>query len=104
MKATQFNYQLQGVVAHIGTDATSGHYVTFIGTSKGWNLFDDSNIRQVSETEVFKHDAYILFYQKHNDNNIFIAQVILARQPKCKYVYVSINLHSMQTSNGYAYI
>lgn len=64
---TQYNYQLQGVVSHIGMDATSGHYVTYIHTCAGWTLFDDSNVREVSETEVLRQQAYILFYQKTDD-------------------------------------
>ena len=48
-------------------DATSGHYVTYIHTCAGWTLFDDSNVREVSETEVLRQQAYILFYQKTDD-------------------------------------
>ena len=54
-------------MSHIGTDATSGHYVTYIRTYAGWTLFDDSNVREVSETEMLKQQAYILFYQKMDD-------------------------------------
>ena len=54
---------MQGVVSHIGTSATSGHYVAYIHTSEGWILFDDTNVREVSEAEVLKQQAYILFYQ-----------------------------------------
>ena len=62
-------------MSHIGTDATSGHYVSFVHTSMGWVLFDDSNVREVSETEVLRQQAYILFYQKTDDTSL--AQVIL---------------------------
>ena len=93
METTQFDYQLQGVVSHIGTDATSGHYVTFICTLAGWILFDDSSIRQVSETKVLRQEAYILFYQKnHNKNDTFVAQVVLIIYI---YIYIYMYIHKL---------
>ena len=59
-------------MSQIGTDATPGHYVTYICTCAGWALFDDSKVREVSETEVLKQQAYILFYQKMDDATISV--------------------------------
>ena len=51
-------------------DATSGHYVAYIRTSVGWILFDDTNISEVSEADVLRQQAYILFYQQTDDSAV----------------------------------
>ena len=62
-------------MSHIGTDATSGHYVAYVRTSVGWILFDDTNITEVSEANVLRQQAYILFYQQKDNSAV---QVISA--------------------------
>jgi len=71
----EHNYDLQAVVSHIGTEAASGHYIACINTFAGWAIFDDANVRYVSETNVLKQQGYILFYQKRNNPAIVLTQV-----------------------------
>lgn len=63
-------YQLTGVVIHIGGSATSGHYTAFIrrvskhGHAQWFNM-DDSFVESVSEKTVLKNkNAYVLFYSR----------------------------------------
>mmetsp|Transcript_1875 Transcript_1875/g.3387 ORF Transcript_1875/g.3387 Transcript_1875/m.3387 type:complete len:995 (-) Transcript_1875:93-3077(-) len=61
-------YDLSGVIVHIGGSATSGHYTAFVRrTSKNnkvqWLNMDDSFVEPVTEKAVLRNkDAYVLFY------------------------------------------
>jgi ubiquitin C-terminal hydrolase len=60
-------YNLIGVVEHVGNGPNLGHYKAYRKDRIGyWYCFDDYNVYQVTETEVVnsKRDAYILFYEK----------------------------------------
>jgi hypothetical protein len=48
---------------------TSGHYNTFRKTSSEWRKFDDSAVSVIAETEVVNQNAYILFYERENEDN-----------------------------------
>lgn len=70
-------YRLVGVVEHQGT-MRGGHYVAYVrgeGKSKGnvedeekggsvWYHASDAYVRQASLQEVFRSEAYILFYER----------------------------------------
>jgi hypothetical protein len=61
-------YELTGIVVHLGNSATSGHYTAFVrkpgqGGSLKWFHMDDSFVEAVSENHVLKQKgAYVLFY------------------------------------------
>lgn len=61
-------YNLTGVVIHIGSSASSGHYTAFVkkpgdASKNQWYHMDDSFVEPVSEKTVLKQrDAYVLFY------------------------------------------
>lgn len=61
-------YELSGVVVHIGGCATSGHYTAFVRRvgkqgKQQWLNMDDSFVDPVAEKTVLKNkDAYVLFY------------------------------------------
>jgi ubiquitin C-terminal hydrolase len=62
-------YDLFAVVNHYGRMGF-GHYTAFArqwneaGMSDMWHLFDDSSVREASESEVKSQSAYILFYRR----------------------------------------
>ncbi|XP_014792149.1 PREDICTED: ubiquitin carboxyl-terminal hydrolase 31 [Calidris pugnax] len=58
-------YDLYAVCNHHGT-MQGGHYTAYCKNSVDgqWYCFDDSEVQQLSETEVCKQTAYILFYQR----------------------------------------
>jgi len=64
------DYELTGIVIHVGGSATSGHYTAYVRrpSSKGdhrnhWYHMDDSYVKPVSEKTVLQQkDAYLLFY------------------------------------------
>jgi ubiquitin carboxyl-terminal hydrolase 36/42 len=59
-------YKLTGIVVHLGNNATSGHYTSFVrkpGLNGSWYHMDDSFVEPVSEKTVLRQkDAYVLFY------------------------------------------
>ncbi|KAM9098783.1 ubiquitin carboxyl-terminal hydrolase 31 [Sarcophilus harrisii] len=58
-------YDLYAVCNHHGT-MQGGHYTAYCKNSVDglWYCFDDSDVQQLSEDEVCKQTAYILFYQR----------------------------------------
>lgn len=59
------SYDLVGVVTHLGTTATSGHYIahTLQQSSGKWLRFDDADVSVVHVNKVLEEPAYLLFYQ-----------------------------------------
>ena len=56
-------YNLQGIVCHYGT-LGFGHYVAFLRNifDKKWYRYDDTHKDEVSEDQIHKESAYLLFY------------------------------------------
>ncbi|CCF55856.1 hypothetical protein KAFR_0A04210 [Kazachstania africana CBS 2517] len=55
-------YELNGVISHIGT-VNEGHYIATLKLdSNNWFKFNDSMVTSISEEEVLKDQAYLLFY------------------------------------------
>ncbi|KAG5263053.1 hypothetical protein AALO_G00281950 [Alosa alosa] len=65
---TGSQYKLISILSHIGSDATSGHYIADCQEQPGqWVLYDDHDVSLTSEKAVLKdreRTAYILFYIK----------------------------------------
>ena len=61
MEDERFN--LTSVIVHSG-DVNSGHYVCYKCVNGLWFLTNDSCVYEVQEKDVFKCQAYILFYEK----------------------------------------
>jgi hypothetical protein len=59
-------YELYGVLVHIGGGCRSGHYICYVKSASGvWHRMDDSNVQKVSVGEVLSQsDAYLLFYRR----------------------------------------
>ena len=56
-------YDLCAVAVHEGRSVDCGHYYAFVrGRNKLWYCCDDSSVRQVSDGEVQRCQAYMLFY------------------------------------------
>ncbi|PIA45838.1 hypothetical protein AQUCO_01600225v1 [Aquilegia coerulea] len=63
-------YTLYGVLVHAGWSTHSGHYYCYVRTSSGtWYLLDDDEVFEVSETDVLKQKAYMLFYVRDRKNH-----------------------------------
>ncbi|KAJ3688559.1 hypothetical protein LUZ61_017723 [Rhynchospora tenuis] len=70
-------YRLVGLVEHSGS-MSGGHYVAYIRgekTQKGgvlgqtWFYASDAHVKEVSLSEVLKSEAYILFYERFENEN-----------------------------------
>lgn len=55
------NYELFGIVVHIGS-VNTGHYIAYIKKGNYWFKFDDATVTRVSQEDVLKVKAYLLFY------------------------------------------
>ena len=68
-KETGVNYQLIGVITHVGESGVSGHFIAYCKDpiSNTWYKFNDSIVNQVTNFKAEVIDfamPYILFYQK----------------------------------------
>ena len=70
-KETGYNYQLIGVITHLGGDGMDGHFIAYCKNpiNNLWYLFNDSIVKEVNyanfKTEVIDYAMpYLLFYQK----------------------------------------
>ncbi|XP_063445359.1 ubiquitin carboxyl-terminal hydrolase 43-like isoform X2 [Mytilus trossulus] len=63
-------YDLYGVCNHYG-NMLGGHYTAFCKNPLDgkWYEFDDSKVKSISEADVKKSSAYLLFYQKRGSNS-----------------------------------
>jgi ubiquitin carboxyl-terminal hydrolase 16/45 len=61
-------YYLAGVIEHVGSTPTSGHYIAYVKAKSGdWFRASDHVTRKVSLQEVLQCEAYMLFYEKGSD-------------------------------------
>lgn len=87
-KRQKYLYRLNGVVVHQG-GLNSGHYVAYVRkflqangddsttinklespqeTFSKWFYFSDTHFREVTENEVMRAEAYLLFYERYKVN------------------------------------
>jgi len=59
------NYQLYGVIAHLGSFLNTGHYVCYVkGPSGQWFFIDDDKVSKTAFNNFSREPAYILFYKR----------------------------------------
>ncbi|KAL2100116.1 hypothetical protein ACEWY4_004510 [Coilia grayii] len=66
-------FQLVGVISHIGSDATDGHYIADCWENGQWAVFNDALVTKASEEAVLRdreRTAYILFYLKQKNRTL----------------------------------
>jgi ubiquitin C-terminal hydrolase len=57
-------YELIGVICHKGTQASSGHYISFCKDDKQtWWSLDDTKIMRVDRSVITGYIPYLIFYQ-----------------------------------------
>ena len=58
-------YDLVGVICHFGS-MTFGHYYSVVKNpfDDAWYKYDDHSKTPITENQIPKHNAYILFYQR----------------------------------------
>jgi ubiquitin carboxyl-terminal hydrolase 30 len=69
----KYKYKLCSVIVHLG-DASSGHFICYRrGTQKHnqfkWFYTSDTNVLEVSLSEVLNSSAYMLFYERIKNNH-----------------------------------
>ena len=61
---TNVPYQLKAVIVHEGSTISSGHYVCYLKRGERWYFSSDTTVRQSSYLEATSQEAYLLFYEK----------------------------------------
>lgn len=63
-------YELYGVLVHIGGGCRSGHYICYVKSAADiWHRMDDDRVKKASLGEVLSQtDAYLLFYRRKNSS------------------------------------
>ena len=61
---TNVPYQLKAVIVHEGTTISSGHYVCYLKRGERWYFSSDTTVQQSSHLEATSQEAYLLFYEK----------------------------------------
>ena len=70
-------YDLIGVLVHAGSSMNSGHYFSYVKGQNGiWYEMDDESVKSVSQKEVLRQQAYLLFYSLRNAPGTAAAPVI----------------------------
>lgn len=76
------SYRLVGIMEHMGYSLNSGHFVAYVrvgsvGSNKqmssgssSWFCANDGDIRQVSLEEVLKCEAFVLFYERMEGQDV----------------------------------
>ncbi|XP_076457371.1 uncharacterized protein LOC143291386 [Babylonia areolata] len=63
-------YHLYGVLIHSGLDSMCGHYYCYVkNPSNTWYLMNDGRVESVSPHQVFRDEAYVLFYLRDKHQN-----------------------------------
>ena len=57
-------YQLTGIVVHIGASIAVGHYVAYVRAGEMWFKMNDSKVRTVTWSTVKRQKAYLLFFEQ----------------------------------------
>ena len=81
---TDVPYQLKAVIVHEGTKITSGHYVCYFKRGDMWYFSSDATIRQSSALEATSQEAYLLFYEKNEVEDVQEVRHVSAMSPNLK--------------------
>ena len=64
-KVTDVKYHLYGIIVHHGYSTHSGHYVAYVKAPSGqWCEMNDSQVNRCNVDNLFRQEAYVLFYTK----------------------------------------
>ena len=62
LKLPDTNYELCGVINHLGTTVNCGHYISFVKRDVTWYKCDDATVQTIDDIPILSDDAYILVY------------------------------------------
>jgi len=80
-------YKLNGIIVHIGTNVSSGHYEYYSYEDGKWYEYSDSNVKQYKQSKPSKSGHYILS-DNENENNIFYTN----KSQPCPYLLSYIKM------------
>lgn len=68
-KAVDVQYDLYGVIVHVGSELHCGHYVSYVKHKEQWLCLNDNEVTMVSADAVLQQKAYLLFYSNGSKAN-----------------------------------
>ena len=81
-KSCETNYELIGVLTHLGPSGMSGHFIAYCKSpvDNNWYCYNDSQVSECTDvgSEINSRGIpYVLFYQRiNNDENVFVLYFI----------------------------
>ena len=60
------NFNLRGVVEHVGNDRHSGHYISYVLDDDVWYKISDASVSIITEAELLGVEANLCFYEADN--------------------------------------
>ena len=89
------NYNLRGVVEHVGNDRHSGHYISYVLDDDVWYKISEVAVSIITEAELLGVEAYLCFYEA--DNVLPDNEFVVVSQPAPSTVElrnVDVNVHN----------
>ncbi|WFD06751.1 ubiquitinyl hydrolase 1 [Malassezia vespertilionis] len=101
-------YELFGIVVHVGAGAHQGHYISVIRVGPRWVLFDDELAETISESEIAKFygdspetgSAYVLFYRALDMDNSAGKSPFVPKNGTCVSTHTSFPPHIVPLANS----
>ena len=97
-KKSIYNYQLKGVISHLGESGMSGHFIAYCRNriDNQWYCYNDATVTLCNnqKSDFMVGTAYILFYESiNNSNNTLFDNCIYPN-------YISNHINQMQMNIG----
>ena len=94
-----YNYQLRGVITHLGESGMSGHFIAFCRhrVNNKWYLYNDSKVIlcENQNKDFLNGNAYILFYESiENKNNTIFEESL-----EMNYIKKNMNMNANNIDN-----
>ncbi|CAB3977036.1 ubiquitin carboxyl-terminal hydrolase 23 [Paramuricea clavata] len=78
-------YTLSSIIVHEGNQISSGHYVCYVNRSGRWFYTSDTVVKETSQLAAYHQNAYMLFYEKKEQQGHTSANVVLTKPvPTCR--------------------
>ena len=95
---TNNNYELIGVLSHIGPSGMSGHFIAICKSPENgkWYLYNDATVSEVKNPKNINNDSvesipYVLYYQKKTQNNNNMYTLFIGYYDKEFYIDIEKN-------------
>ena len=95
-------YNLSSIIVHEGNQISSGHYVCYVNRSGRWFYTSDTVVKETSHLAAYHQNAYMLFYEKKEQQGHTSANVVFTKPVprKDKEPVLNINTYAKAVARG----